>query len=59
MAAVDLKQVQPLFVEQGVWLRPFGRLVYLMPPFVISAADLKVLTDAIVEVTCRLRGNGS
>ena len=48
--AVDLKQVQPLFVEQGVWVRPFGRLVYLMPPFIISNTDLKVLTDAVVGV---------
>lgn len=54
VAAVDLKQVQPLFVEQGVWVRPFGRLVYLMPPFVISAADLTVLTDAVVEVVSGL-----
>ncbi|MCK5479621.1 MAG: adenosylmethionine--8-amino-7-oxononanoate transaminase, partial [Gammaproteobacteria bacterium] len=38
--AVDLKQAQPLFVEQGVWVRPFGRLVYLMPPFIISESDL-------------------
>ena len=36
VAAVDLKQVQPLFVEQGVWLRPFRWPVYLMPPFVIN-----------------------
>jgi adenosylmethionine-8-amino-7-oxononanoate aminotransferase len=48
--AVDLKQVQPMFVEQGVWVRPFGRLVYLMPPFIISNTDLKVLTDAVVGV---------
>ena len=55
--AIDLKQVQPLFVEQGVWVRPFGRLVYLMPPFIISVADLKVLTDAVVEVVGGLGGN--
>jgi len=48
--AVDLKQVQPLFVEQGVWVRPFGRLVYLMPPFIISESDLKALTGAVVRV---------
>ena len=47
---VDLKQVQPLFVDQGVWVRPFGRLVYLMPPFIISEADLKTLTEAVVRV---------
>jgi adenosylmethionine-8-amino-7-oxononanoate aminotransferase len=47
---VDLKQVQPLFVEQGVWVRPFGKLVYLMPPFIISEPDLKTLTGAVVRV---------
>ena len=47
---VDMAQVQPLFVEQGVWVRPFGRLVYLMPPFVIDDADLATLTSAVCEV---------
>ncbi|MGB5441174.1 MAG: adenosylmethionine--8-amino-7-oxononanoate transaminase [Gammaproteobacteria bacterium] len=48
--AVDLQQVQPLFVEQGVWVRPFGRLVYLMPAFIIDDADLLKLTDAVTRV---------
>ena len=47
---VDMRRVQPLFVGQGVWVRPFGRLVYLMPPLVISAADLARLTSAVVTV---------
>jgi adenosylmethionine-8-amino-7-oxononanoate aminotransferase len=47
---VDMKTVQPMFVEQGVWVRPFGRLVYLMPPFVMDDADLATLTAAVVEV---------
>jgi adenosylmethionine-8-amino-7-oxononanoate aminotransferase len=47
---VDMKRVQPLFVERGVWVRPFGRLVYLMPPFIIDDADLRTLTDAVAEV---------
>ncbi len=51
---VDLQQVQALFVEQGVWVRPFGRLVYLMPPFIISEQDLKLLTQAVVRVVGRL-----
>ena len=49
-APVDMAQVQPLFVEQGVWVRPFGRLVYLMPPFVISPEDLSELCAAVVRV---------
>jgi adenosylmethionine-8-amino-7-oxononanoate aminotransferase len=47
---VDIKLVQPLFVELGVWIRPFGKLIYLMPPFVIDTADLKRLTHAIYHV---------
>ena len=37
---VDMRRVQPMFVERGVWVRPFGRLVYLMPPFVMERGDL-------------------
>ena len=47
---VEMASIQPLFVEHGVWVRPFGKLVYLMPPFVIDEADLKTLTDAVVAV---------
>lgn len=44
---VDLRALTPRFVEAGVWLRPFGRLVYLMPPYVIDPADLSALTGAV------------
>ena len=47
---VDMRQIQPRFVEAGVWVRPFGRLVYLMPPYVIGEEDLRNLTGAVVEV---------
>ncbi|MCU7906817.1 MAG: adenosylmethionine--8-amino-7-oxononanoate transaminase [Candidatus Thiodiazotropha sp. (ex Epidulcina cf. delphinae)] len=51
---VAMKQIQPLFVDAGVWVRPFGKLVYLMPPFIISKEDLKALTSAVTNVvgTC-------
>ena len=42
--------LRPAFVERGVWLRPFGDIVYLAPPFVIDAADLRTLTTAVCEV---------
>ena len=45
--AVDVAGVQRRFVEAGVWIRPFGRLVYLMPPYVIEPGDLTQLTKAI------------
>jgi adenosylmethionine-8-amino-7-oxononanoate aminotransferase len=47
---VAMKAVQNCFVDAGVWVRPFGKLVYLMPPFIISREDLKSLTDAVVRV---------
>lgn len=46
---VDMRQVQEALIERGVWLRPFGRLVYTMPPYVISEEDLGQLTGAMVE----------
>lgn len=52
--AVDIKSVQPQLVEAGVWVRPFGRLVYLMPPFIINDDDLETLTAAIVKVVSSL-----
>jgi adenosylmethionine-8-amino-7-oxononanoate aminotransferase len=47
---VDMKQIQPAFVEEGVWVRPFGKLVYLMPPFIISKPQVKLLTDKMHKV---------
>lgn len=41
------------FVERGVWVRPFGDVVYLAPPFVIEAADLAHLTTAVCEVVAK------
>ena len=52
--AVDMKSITEAFVDRGVWLRPFGRLVYLMPPYTIEDADLEKLTTAIVEVVTNL-----
>jgi len=47
---VEMPQIQPMFVERGVWVRPFGRLVYLMPPFVMCDEDLQALCAATVSV---------
>ncbi len=46
-APVDVARVQKAFVDAGVWIRPFGRLIYLMPPYVIDAQDLRRLTAAV------------
>jgi adenosylmethionine-8-amino-7-oxononanoate aminotransferase len=47
---VAMREVQRLFVERGVWVRPFGRLVYLMPPYVIAAEELSQLCEAVQAV---------
>ena len=47
---VDMAVVQPAFVDAGVWIRPFGRLVYTMPPYVVEPAQLERITRAICEV---------
>ena len=51
---VDMNVVQPLFVDAGVWIRPFGKLIYLMPPFIIENKDLEKLTSAVVNVVSKL-----
>jgi adenosylmethionine-8-amino-7-oxononanoate aminotransferase len=43
--------LRPHFLKRGVWIRPFGNIVYLAPPFVIEEADLRRLTSAVTEVT--------
>jgi adenosylmethionine-8-amino-7-oxononanoate aminotransferase len=48
--AVNVEVVQKKFVELGVWIRPFGKLVYIMPPYIIEEAQIKKLCDAIYEV---------
>lgn len=45
--SIDLAKAQVLFVEHGVWIRPFGKLLYIMPPYVISTAQLQKLCDVI------------
>ncbi len=47
---IDISWSQARFTERGVWLRPFGKLVYVMPPFIIEAAELTQLTQSIIEV---------
>ena len=46
----DLNAVRARFIEAGVFVRPFGHVIYLTPAFTIPADELKVLTDAVVKV---------
>jgi adenosylmethionine-8-amino-7-oxononanoate aminotransferase len=52
-APVNMARIQPAFVEQGVWVRPFGKLVYLMPPFIMTDDDLRSLCAAVVKVVSK------
>ena len=47
---VDMHTIPEEFVKRGVWIRPFGKLVYIMPPYTISSVELTTLTTAIYDV---------
>ena len=44
---VNTEKMQDFFVRQGVWIRPFNRTVYVMPPFITPDADADLLTRSI------------
>jgi len=50
---VRVAEIQAFFVGRGVWIRPFGRLIYLMPPYVLSTLEIRKLCVAIVEACGR------
>lgn len=52
---VDMKTLQQEFVRRGIWVRPFGKLVYVMPPYVISTQELKTLLEQLVEVVVQMQ----
>jgi len=52
--AINMQSLQPKFVEAGVWVRPFNKLIYLMPPFIITDQELDQLITAVVKVVAEM-----
>ncbi|MDC1287095.1 adenosylmethionine--8-amino-7-oxononanoate transaminase [Gammaproteobacteria bacterium] len=52
--AVNMATIVPLFVEAGIWVRPFGKLVYLMPAYIISDEDLALLCNRLTAIVAQL-----
>ncbi|HAR76317.1 MAG TPA: adenosylmethionine--8-amino-7-oxononanoate transaminase, partial [Psychrobacter sp.] len=48
--SVDMPVFQSLLIDNGIWVRPFGKLVYIMPPFVITDDELVTLCQALLKV---------
>ena len=48
--AVDMPIFQSLLIDHGIWVRPFGKLVYIMPPYVINDDELTTLCQALLKV---------
>jgi adenosylmethionine-8-amino-7-oxononanoate aminotransferase len=55
-SSVDMKSLQQQFVERGIWVRPFGKLVYVMPPYVINDDELNYLLVQMSEVVKNMQG---
>jgi adenosylmethionine-8-amino-7-oxononanoate aminotransferase len=51
----DLDALRVRFVEQGVFVRPFGNIIYLTPAFTIAPDELKTLTGAVATVVLSLK----
>jgi adenosylmethionine-8-amino-7-oxononanoate aminotransferase len=48
--SLDMKSTQERLINDGVWLRPYGKLLYTMPPYIISDKELTTITQAMIRV---------
>lgn len=54
----NLDWLKAQFVEAGIWLRPFGNVIYTMPPFTVTSAELSAITSAMAEILPRWAEKG-
>ena len=47
---MNVGEFQKMCVEKGIWVRPFGRNVYVMPPYIITDEELTKLINATIEI---------
>jgi adenosylmethionine-8-amino-7-oxononanoate aminotransferase len=52
---VNMNAITAQFVAAGVWVRPFGKLIYLMPPYIIDRRDLATLTGVVTDIVAGTR----
>mgnify|MGYP002720471611 FL=1 len=57
--ALDVRKVQTFFVEKGIWLRPFGNLIYIIPPLIIRDLELDYLCTTLITLLPDLLKFGS
>ena len=54
--AVEMASIMRQFVDAGIWVRPFGKLVYLMPAYIISAPELEQLCTSLIDIVAQQPG---
>jgi adenosylmethionine-8-amino-7-oxononanoate aminotransferase len=53
-APIPIDRTQAMLIEHGVWLRPFGRLLYTMPPYITTDGELRTIGEAMLAATAQL-----